>query len=204
MYFDRPINRNLWAIAAIIICIILVGVAAWVRALNRRDQAINLIQVPDNYPTIQAAISAAKAGDIIQVRSGTYVENLILDRAVTLTAETFDAANPANNTTIIDGGSGVAAITIPANLTQMPIVRGFVIQGGLNGIQASSPFTAELNFFNSSGIQVNYQWGSGGANRNNVYFKASDDAIHLDAIDRPLLIENNRIMYSGDRSEERR
>jgi hypothetical protein len=198
MYFDRPINRNLWAIAGVIICIVLVGVAAGVLALNRREQTINLLKVPDNYPTIQAAVSAAKPGDIIQVRAGTYVENVILDRAVTLTAETFDAANPSNNQTVIDGGTEPATITIPANLTQMPIVRGFVIRGGLNGILASSPFTTEFNFFNTSGFQVNYQWGSGGANRNNVYFKSTDDAIHLDALDRPLLIENNRIMYAGD------
>jgi hypothetical protein len=198
MYFDRPINRNLWAIVAIIVCIILIGVAAGVLALNRRDQALNLIKVPDNYPTIQAAISAAKPGDIIQVRAGTYTENLLLDRAVTLTAETFDAANPVNNATVIDGGAGAATITIPANLTQMPTIRGFVIHGGANGIQAASPYTAEFNFFNSSGIQANYQWGAGGANRNNVYFKAGDDAIHLDTIDRPLLIENNRILYATD------
>src|SRR6266508_3037740 len=108
MYFDRPIHRNLWAIAAIIICIVLIGVAVGVLALNRREQAINLIKVPDNYPTIQAAISAAKAGDIIQVRAGTYTENVILDRAVTLTAETFDAANRAYYATIIDGGAGTA------------------------------------------------------------------------------------------------
>ena len=198
MYFDRPINRNLWAIALIIVCIVLIGVAAGVLALNRQEQAINLIKVPADYPTIQAAINAAKPGDIIQVGTGIYAENVSLDRAVTLTAVTFDAANPVNNTTVIDGGAGTATITIAPNLTQMPIVRGFVIQGGLNGIQASSPFVAELNFFNSSGIQANYQWGSGGANRNNVYFKAGDDAIHLDAVDRPLLIENNRIMYAGD------
>ena len=198
MYFDRPINRNLWAIALIIICIVLIGVAAGVLALNRREQAVNLLKVPDNYPTIQAAISAAGPGDIVQVRAGTYAENVILDRAITLTAETLDAANPANNATVIDGGAGTATITIPSSLTQMPVIRGFVIRGGSNGIQASSPFTTELNFFNSSGIQVNYQWGSGGANRNNVYFKAGDDAIHLDAIDRPLLIENNRILYAAD------
>jgi hypothetical protein len=198
MFFDRPINRNLWAVVAIIICIILIGVAAGVLALNRREQAVNLLRVPGDYPTIQAAISAAEPADIIQVTAGTYSENLILDRAVTLTAETFDAANPANNTTIIDGGAGAVTITIPANLTQMPTIRGFVIRGGNNGIQAASPFTAEFNFFNSSGIQVNYQWGAGGANRNNVYFKAGDDAIHLDMPDRPLLIENNRIMYAAD------
>jgi IPT/TIG domain len=198
MFFDRPINRNLWAVVAIIICIILIGVAAAVLALNRREQAVTLLRVPGDYPTIQAAINAAEPADIIQVTAGTYSENLILDRAVTLTAETFDAANPANNATTIDGGAGAVTITIPANLTQMPIIRGFVIRGGNNGIQAASPFTAEFNFFNSSGIQVNYQWGAGGANRNNVYFKAGDDAIHLDMPDRPLLIENNRIMYAAD------
>jgi len=196
--FDRPINRSLWTVVAIIVCIVLVGVAAGVFALNRNEQAVNLLIVPDEYATIQAAITAAEPGDIIQVRTGIYNENLILDRAVTLTADTFDQVNPANNRTVINGGAGAAAITIPPNLTQMPSIRGFVIQGGTNGIQASSAFVAEFNFFHSSVTGVHYQWGAGGSNRNNVYFKTADDAIHLDETDRPLLIENNRIMYAGD------
>src|SRR6266540_4321828 len=196
--FDRPINRGLWAIVAIVVCIILAGIAAGVLALNRREQAVTLIRVPEDYATIQAAINAADPADIIQVRTGTYNENIVIDRAVTLTAETFDQINPANNTTLLNGGAGTATITIAPNLTQLPIIRGFVIQGGNDGIQASSPFIAEFNFFHSSVIAVNYQWGSGGANRNNVYFQSADDAIHLDNTDRPLLIENNRIMYAGD------
>ncbi|HLO14271.1 MAG TPA: hypothetical protein VK206_05545 [Anaerolineales bacterium] len=196
--FDRPINRNLWAIVAIIVCIVLVGIAAGVLALNRRDQAITLLRVPDDYPTIQAAINAAQPADIIQVRAGVYNENLEIDRAITLTAETFDQINPANNATVINGGTAAATITILPNLTQMPVIRGFVIQGGNNGIQASSPFIAQFNFFHSSAIAVNYQWGAGGTNSNNLYFKSTDDAIHLDNTDRPLLIENNRIMYAGD------
>jgi hypothetical protein len=196
--FDRPINRNLWTIAAIIACIILVGVAAGVLALNRQEQVVNLLIVPDEYATIQEAINAAEPADIIQVRVGTYNENLLLDKPVTLTAETFDQGNPANNRTIINGGAGSDTITIPPNLTQMPSIRGFVIQGGNNGIQASSAFIVEFNFFHSSVIAVNYQWGAGGSNRNNVYFKPADDAIHLDNMDRPFLIENNRIMYAGD------
>lgn len=196
--FDRPINRNLWTIAAIVVCIILVGVAAGVLVLNRREQAIDLLIVPDEYATIQEAINAAEPADIIQVRAGTYNENLVLDKAVSLTAETFDQANPANNRTVINGGAGPATITIPPNLTQMPSIRGFVIQGGNNGIQASSAFIVEFNFFHSSVVAVNYQWGAGGSNRNNVYFKPADDAIHLDNMDRPFLIENNRIMYAGD------
>ena len=196
--FDRPINRSLWTIVAIIVCIILIGIAAGVLALNRREQAVTILRVPQDYPTIQAAINAAEPADIIQVQQGTYNENIVLDRAVTLTAETFEQINPANNTTIINGGSGAATITIPANLTQQPIIRGFVIQGGNIGIQAASAFIVEFNFFHSSGIAVSYQWGAGGSNLNNVYFKLTDDAIHLDNTDRPLLIENNRIMYAGD------
>jgi hypothetical protein len=196
--FDRPINRSLWTIAAIIICIVLIGVAAGVLALNRREQAVTLLRVPGDYATIQAAISAAQPADIIQVQPGTYNENLLIDRPVTITAETFDQANPANNSTIINGSGGLATITIAPNLIQWPTIRGFVIQGGTNGIEADSPFIAEFNLFISSAVGVNYQWGSGGSNRNNVYFKPADDAIHLDALDRPLLIENNRILYAGD------
>ena len=196
--FDRPINRSLWTIAAIIICIVLIGVAAGVIALNRREQAVTLIRVPDDYATIQEAINAAQPADIIQVRAGIYNENLIIDRPITITAETFDQINPANNQTVLNGAAGAATITVPPSLVQWPTVRGFVVQGGTSGIQSSSPFIAEFNFFHSSAIGVSYQWGSGGSNRNNVYFKPGDDAIHLSNIDRPLLIENNRILYAGD------
>ncbi|HEY3475964.1 MAG TPA: hypothetical protein VGK56_15235, partial [Anaerolineales bacterium] len=182
----------------IIFCILIVGIVAGAIVLNRQRQAVTVLRVPEDFPTIQAAISAAEVADIIQVRAGTYRENLIIDRPVTVTAETFDGANPANNTTVIDGGTGAAAITIPPNLTEMPIIRGFAITGANVGIQSSSPFIAEFNLFLSSTDQVNYQWGSGGINRNNVYFKAGDDAIHLDNTDRTLLIENNRIMYATD------
>ncbi|HSL31070.1 MAG TPA: hypothetical protein VK900_17855 [Anaerolineales bacterium] len=196
--FDRPINRSLWTIAAIIICIILIGVAAGVIALNRREQAVRVIRVPEDYATIQAAINAAQPADIVQVRAGTYNENLVLDRPIILTAETFDQINPANNPTVLNGAAGAATITIPPSLLQWPTVRGFVIQGGTSGIQTSSSFIAEFNFFHSSAIGVSYQWGSGGSNRSNVYFKPGDDAIHLSNIDRPLLIENNRMLYAGD------
>jgi hypothetical protein len=194
---DRQFKASLLPIMVIIFCILIVGIVAGALALNRQRQAVTVLRVPEDYPTIQAAINAAEAADIIQVRAGTYNENLILDRPVILTAETFDAANPANNTTLIEGGGG-AAITIPPNLTQMPTVRGFVVRSNNVGIQSSSPAVIEFNLFLASSDQVNYQWGAGGANRNNVYFKPGDDAIHLDSTDRPLLIENNRILYATD------
>jgi hypothetical protein len=137
---DRQFKASLLPIMVIIFCILIVGIVAGALALNRQRQAVTVLRVPEDYPTIQAAISAAETADLIQVRAGTYNENLILDRPVILTAETFDAANPANNTTLIEGGGG-AAITIPPNLTQMPTVRGFVIRSNNVGIQSNSIFS---------------------------------------------------------------
>jgi len=195
---SRYSQPTLVIIIAVVLCIMAIGVAAGVFAIVRRNQGPTILRVPDNYPTIQSALDAADTGDLIQVGAGIYSENIILNKAVTLTAEGFDQINPVNNNTIIDGMGGPAAILIPAGLTQMPVIHGFVIQNSVSGIQASSEFIAEFNYFHSGGYLTNYQIGAGGINRSNVYFNASDDAIHVDDINRPLLIEYNRILYAGD------
>jgi hypothetical protein len=197
MYNGR-INPILAAAAILVVCMLGFLLVMSVIALGRQQQTVNLIKVPDDYPTIQAAVDAAEAGDIIQVRAGVYNENVTLNKAVSLTAETFDPINPVNNATVIDGMGGGFTILIPAGLTQMPTISGFVIRNSNSGIQASSPFIAEYNYFHSSVILVSYQSGSGGVNRSNLYFNSTDDAIRLDDTNRPLLIENNRILYAGD------
>src|SRR5215510_1647059 len=73
----------------------------------------NLIKVPGDYPTIQAAINAAGTGDIIQVRPGVYNENITISKPVSLVAESFDQVDPTKNTTVIDGGGRPTTITIP-------------------------------------------------------------------------------------------
>ena len=45
------------------------------------------IIVPDNYPSITAAIGNASAGDTILVRTGTYFENPVIDKSLTLQGE---------------------------------------------------------------------------------------------------------------------
>jgi hypothetical protein len=155
--------------------------------------------VPDNYSTIQAAINAAVAGDTILVRSGTYSENLTLSKSIILTAETYNLNNPTHNTAIINGkSSSKSVITIPAGVSPMPTIRGFVIRNGLDGISVSSPVILEYNYFFASKDQLDYKGGSGGIIRHNAFFDSQDDAIDLDNMNRPLLIENNRMMYSRD------
>ena len=122
---SRYSRSNLVIIAVIVLCIMAFGIIAGVIALNLRSQGVNLIIVPDDYPSIQAAIEAAHPGDIVQVRAGAYSENITLNKAVILTAETFDQVNPVNNVTVIDGLGGGSAILIPAGLAQMLGPRGF-------------------------------------------------------------------------------
>jgi Right handed beta helix region len=158
----------------------------------------NLINVPGDYTTIQAAINAAATGDIIQVRPGVYYENLTITKPISLVAASFDPVDPTRNNTVIDGGAKAATITIPEGLPQMPVIHGFVIRNSTDGILAYSEFISEYNYLYAANNLTSYQKGSGGVNRNNVYFRASNNAIRLDNMDRPLLIENNRIMYNTD------
>src|SRR3990172_1481546 len=187
----RSVRRFFFLTAGILTVIAALAVYQSVRAAT--------LIVPDDYPTIQAAIDAAGPGDTILVRPGTYIENLTLNKSIVLTAEFFDPADPTHNTTVIDaGGAAGAAIAIPTGISPMPTIRGFVIRNGLDGIPPFSEFIVEYNYFQASGDLIDYELGSGGINRHNVYFDSGDDAIDLDDTNRPLLIENNRLMYSGN------
>ena len=58
----------------------------------------NTISVPDDQPTIQKAVDAAKPGDLIMVAAGTYKE------AVDVETDRLTIRGADRNTTILDGG----------------------------------------------------------------------------------------------------
>ena len=79
--------------------------------------------VPDNYPTISAALTYAAEGDIVFVKKGVYNENPLVDKAITLRGE-------KPNGTVVVGTGGVergakAAFTLAADGI---ILTGFTIQ----------------------------------------------------------------------------
>jgi len=79
------------------------------------------IRVPRDYSTIQAAINAARDNDTILVASGTYYENVVVDKSVTLAGE-------GRSDTIIDGNKNWHVVTITVNNVEL---SGFTIQNGI-------------------------------------------------------------------------
>ena len=79
------------------------------------------IVVPDDYPTIQEAINAASDGDTIFVGNGTYYENVIVNKTVSLIGESA----------IIEGDWFGIGISVVANGVN---IQGFTIRGdpGIN------------------------------------------------------------------------
>jgi len=108
----------------LLLCLVfLLSISATMQLNVKASPAI--IKVPEDYPTIQEAINQASPGDTIQVSSGTYQENLFINKTLTLIGED-------KNNTILEG-SGYGSAVIQANLTTVNI-SGFTIKGGSNGI----------------------------------------------------------------------
>ncbi|HLC01024.1 MAG TPA: right-handed parallel beta-helix repeat-containing protein, partial [Candidatus Bathyarchaeia archaeon] len=90
---------------------------------TQMGRASKTLVVPDNYPTISAAVGNASQGDTVQVRSGVYYENVIINKAVSVVGE--DSEN-----TIIMGTGGVergarAVFTLGADGVKL---SGFTIE----------------------------------------------------------------------------
>ena len=112
------------------------------------------IVVPDDYPTIQAAVNSAASGDTIFVRNGYYYEHVTIAEPLTLLGQN-------KYQTVIDGNSTGNVLSISAsNVT----VNGFTIQrssanGGsgiyLGDASLGSNVSGNIILYNGRGICVN-------------------------------------------------
>jgi len=93
------------------------------------------IIVPDDYPTIQAAIDAVNTGDMVFVRAGMYYENVVVTKTVSLVGE-----DPS--TTVIDGGGTGNVVDITANNVS---IQNFTIRNGFG------PWNGGINIKNYNG-----------------------------------------------------
>lgn len=102
-----------------------------------------------NYSTIQSAITAASNGDTIYVYAGTYTENILIDKSITLRGEDRD-------TTIIKGNNLEATVKITG---ESGTLQGFTIKndGSQEGVYTSTSghtFTDDIFTETSRGIHL--------------------------------------------------
>ncbi len=87
--------------------------------------------VPVDFSTIQAAVDFAAPGDIIQVNAGTYVEEVTIDKSLTLRGDPGSPTviGPGPSAPTISGNSGTlqTAFTIEDGVDNV-IIEGFVIK----------------------------------------------------------------------------
>ena len=107
------------------------------------------------FASIQAAITAASPGDIINVAPGTYTENIILNKSVTLNGaqagvdargRVVGAPNPAVES-IITAGSGTL-IQLQTGAAGA-IINGFSFQGGNRAIESAGGPINQLRILNN-------------------------------------------------------
>ena len=150
------------------------------------------IFVPDDYAKIQWAVSNASTGDTIFVRNGTYAENVVVNKPLTLQGED-------RNTTIIDGGGYLDVIRVTAKGVS---ISGFTVRnsgsyyGGGAGIYLSSGFNMLVNniiMYNRYGIHLDCSDGNEiidnivSKNRRGIYL----DYHKYDGSDSNVVINNN-------------
>lgn len=135
-------------VAATVLCMLLtvgfLGMAINPKATVAFAPAI--IHVPSGSQTIQEAINNANQGDMILIEAGTFRENLMINKAVTLRGF-------AKNATFIKAeNTSKPVVEIKANNV---ILHGFTVQNGLVGVGVSGyNFTSMSDIAAVSNVQA--------------------------------------------------
>ena len=127
-----------------VLLLVLCSVLASFPEINVAQAEPKTIVVPDDYPTIGAAIGNASEGDTIFVKKGTYYERLQVNKSLSLVGEDRE-------TTIIDGGKFKNTVTITRDHVS---VSGFMIQNSGEYTKDAGIYLLGADYCNISGNRV--------------------------------------------------
>ncbi|TSA24529.1 PKD domain-containing protein [bacterium] len=126
------------------------------------------INVPGDYPTIQAGINASVDGDTVLVQPGTYVENInyngknitvgslfLTTLDTTYISQTVIDGNNIASVVTFEGGENLTAVLVGFNITNGQCGAG----GGITCIYSSSPSISNVTIAENSATDT---YGGGG------------------------------------------
>lgn len=134
------------AVCGITLALLILGMLTLSRSIQKVKAEPKMWTVDDDGPadfhTIQEAINAANLGDTIYVYEGTYRENVVLNKTVSLVGED-------KRVTVIDGSGRDNAVTITANNTK---ISGFRIEN--RGSHLPVDLHSGIQAINSTGNKI--------------------------------------------------
>lgn len=129
LYIDGIVTMKLKAFRRlfpfIFLIVLLVIVASPLKTSGQKSLQVYNLRTGESYETIQEAIDASRSRDTLYVGIGTYYENLVVNKTISLIGEN-------KSDTIIDGDDRGNVISVTADNVE---IRGFTIQGGSEGTQ---------------------------------------------------------------------
>ena len=93
-----------------------------------------IINIPDDYPTIQQGIDSSSDGDTVLVQPGTYVENVNFNGHNIVLGSLFLTTGDTTfiSQTIIDGDSSGTVVTFESGEDSTAVFSGFTIRNGFD------------------------------------------------------------------------
>ncbi|HHE47096.1 MAG TPA: hypothetical protein ENL08_05285, partial [Bacteroidetes bacterium] len=123
-----------------------------------------VINIPDDFETIQDGIDEAEDGDTVLVQPGTYVENINFEgKAITVGSLILTTGDEAYvDSTVIDGDENGTVVTFRNSESRDAVLTGFTIQNGSTDQPAGIDCEPGSPTITHCIIQNNTSSGSGG------------------------------------------
>jgi hypothetical protein len=181
------------------------GFASDTLTVSVQDAATTTIRVPQDHPTIQAALDAAPADALVLVSPGTYNENIYLPHTVTLASTYYTTGDPARvEQTIISAvDSETETVLVSSSAGNDTRIVGFTIRDGKDGIKVRGAAVVEHNLLTGLGTDgVDFPRDTAGLVQHNVMRGNGDDGVDVNESS-TVIVDNLMEQNEGDGVEIR-